>query len=51
MRLEHWFYTVPLRLRSLFRRRRVEEELDEELALEPLNGWAIRIRIGFSAEV
>ena len=31
MRLEHWFYTVPLRLRSLFRRRQVEQELDEEL--------------------
>src|SRR5262245_21604627 len=31
MRLKHWFYTVPLRLRSLFRRRQVEEELDEEL--------------------
>jgi predicted permease len=26
-----WFYTVPLRLRSLFRRARVEQELDEEL--------------------
>ncbi len=32
MRLEHWIYAVPLRLRSLFRRRRVEQELDEELA-------------------
>ena len=31
MRLEHWVYTVPLRLRSLFRRRQVEAELDEEL--------------------
>ena len=31
MRLEHWFYTVPLRLRSLFRRQRVEQDLDEEL--------------------
>src|ERR1039458_957565 len=31
MRLEHWFYAVPLRLRSLFRRRRVDRELDEEL--------------------
>lgn len=31
MRLEHWFYTVPLRLRSLFRRPEVERELDEEL--------------------
>jgi predicted permease len=31
MRIEHWLYTVPLRLRSLFRRPRVEDELDEEL--------------------
>src|SRR5262245_6558508 len=31
MRIRHWFYTVPLRLRSLFRRRQVEQELDEEL--------------------
>lgn len=30
MRLKHWFYTVPLRLRSLFRRAQVEQELDEE---------------------
>ncbi len=31
MRLKHWFYTVPLRLRSLLRRDQVEQELDEEL--------------------
>lgn len=31
MRVEHWLYTLPLRLRSLLRRRRVEEELDKEL--------------------
>ncbi|HMG33233.1 MAG TPA: ABC transporter permease [Blastocatellia bacterium] len=31
MRFEHWFYTLPMRLRSLFRRSRVEDELDEEL--------------------
>jgi predicted permease len=31
MRIEHWIYTVPLRLRSLFRRTRVEQDLDEEL--------------------
>src|SRR5262245_57375677 len=30
MRLKHWLYTAPLRLRSLFRRRQVEQELDEE---------------------
>lgn len=31
MRLAHWRYTIPLRLRSIFRRNRVELELDEEL--------------------
>jgi predicted permease len=31
MRGGHWSYTIPLRLRSLFRRQRVEDELDEEL--------------------
>ncbi len=32
MRAEHWIYTLPLRVRSLFRRQQVEQELDEELA-------------------
>src|SRR3954467_10226990 len=31
MRIERWFYTVPLRLRSIFRAGQVERELDEEL--------------------
>jgi putative ABC transport system permease protein len=31
MKPEHWIYTVPLRLRSLFKRRRVDEDLDDEL--------------------
>src|SRR5215475_6829300 len=31
MRIKHWFYTIPLRLRSIFRRSQVEQELDEEL--------------------
>ena len=31
MRVEHWVYSIPLRIRSLFRRREVEQELDEEL--------------------
>jgi MacB-like periplasmic core domain len=30
MGLEHWIYMVPSRLRSLFRARQVEQELDEE---------------------
>ena len=29
---ERWLYTVPLRLRSIFRRAHAEQELDEELA-------------------
>ncbi len=31
MRPQHWFYTLPLRLRSLFRRSKLEQELNEEL--------------------
>jgi predicted permease len=33
VRLEHWLYTIPLRVRSIFRRAQVEHELDEELRL------------------
>ena len=31
MRIEHWWYTLPLRLRSLFTPNRLEVDLDEEL--------------------
>jgi len=31
MRPEHWLYTIPLRLRSLFRRTQADQELDDEL--------------------
>src|SRR5688572_15662950 len=31
MRFGHWLYTLPLRLRSLFKRKAVDRELDEEL--------------------
>lgn len=31
MRPEHWLFTIPLRLRSLFRRRETDLELDDEL--------------------
>src|SRR2546422_366981 len=31
MRMGHWWFTVPLRLRSILRRGRVDRELDEEL--------------------
>jgi predicted permease len=31
MRPEHWLYTIPLRLRSLFRRAQADQDLDDEL--------------------
>src|SRR5437762_8325010 len=31
MRPEHWLCTIPLRLRSLFRRAQADQELDDEL--------------------
>src|SRR6516165_5531359 len=31
MRPGHWLFTIPLRLRSLFRRTQVDQELDDEL--------------------
>jgi predicted permease len=31
MRPEHWLFTIPLRLMSLFRRAQADQELDEEL--------------------
>jgi hypothetical protein len=31
MQPEHWLYTIPLRLRSLFRRREADMDLDYEL--------------------
>src|SRR5438128_8055735 len=31
MRPEHWLFTIPLRLRSLFRWAQADEELDDEL--------------------
>ena len=31
MRPERWLYTIPLRLRSVFRRAQADQELDDEL--------------------
>src|SRR5436190_12918003 len=31
MRPEHWLFTIPLRLRSLFRGAQADQELDDEL--------------------
>src|SRR4029453_1856101 len=50
MRLEHWFYTVPLRLRSLFRRGQVEAELDEELRYHLERQIEVNIAAGMPVE-
>src|SRR5580658_698836 len=50
MRVEHWLYTLPLRLRSLFRRNRVEQELDEELRDHLENQTAANVARGMTLE-
>lgn len=50
MRLEHWLYSIPLRVRSLFRRSRVEQELDEELQFQLDQRIAQEIAAGKTAE-
>ena len=50
MRLEHWFYTVPLRLRSLFRRGQVEAELNEELRYHLERQIEVNSAAGMSVE-
>jgi putative ABC transport system permease protein len=50
MRLEHWFYTVPLRLRSLFRRGQVEAELNEELRYHLERRIEVNTAAGMSVE-
>jgi len=48
MPLENWLYTVPLRLRSLFRRKRVEAELDEEMRYHLQRQTEVNIAAGMS---
>ena len=50
MPLENWLYTVPLRLRSLFRRKRVEAELDEEMRYHLQRQTEVNIAAGMSEE-
>jgi predicted permease len=50
MRLEHWFYTMPLRLRSLFRGRQIEQELDEEFQFHLSQRIAAELATGKTPE-
>jgi predicted permease len=49
MPLERWLYSIRLRLRSLFRRRQVERELDEELRYHVERQAAEHMAAGLSA--
>jgi predicted permease len=50
VRAEHWIYTVPLRIRSLFRRGDVERELDEELRYHVEELTALHVARGMDPE-
>ena len=43
-----WFYTIPLRFRSVFRRKSVEQELDDELQFHLQQRTEHYIRDGMS---
>ncbi len=49
MRIERWLYTLPLRIRSLFRRDAVEMELDEEIRDHIERQTVANISAGMSA--
>ena len=50
MGLEHWCYSIPLRLRSIFRRAKVEKELEEEFRFHLDQLIAREIAAGKSAD-
>lgn len=50
MRIEHWVYTIPLKLRSLVHRSRLGEELDEELRDHVERQTEANLARGMSAE-
>ena len=49
MGIERWLYTLPLRLRSLFRRKEVEDDLDDEIRDHIERQTAANMRDGMSA--
>ena len=50
MRWVHWFYTVPLWLRSVFWRNRVEHDLDDEIRFHVEREIAENVARGLTAE-
>jgi transcriptional regulator len=50
VRFEHWFYTLPLRWRTLVRRRSVEQDLDDELQYHVETTIEDHVKAGLSPE-
>jgi putative ABC transport system permease protein len=50
MRFQHWFYTIPLRFRSFFRRAAVEKEMDEEFHFHLERQMDMHLAKGLSPE-
>src|SRR5262245_27849774 len=50
MRWLHWFYTVPLWLRSVFRRNEVEHDLEDEIRFHVERQIAENVARGLTAE-
>jgi predicted permease len=50
MKMERWWFTAPLRFKSIFRRRMVESEMDEELAFHVDQKTEEGIAAGLSRE-
>jgi predicted permease len=50
LRPEHWLYTIPLRLRSLFRHAKVEKELDDELRFHLERNIELNVARGLAPE-
>lgn len=50
LRIEHWWFTLPLRLKSIFRRNRMEQELAEELQFHLENKIEEGIAAGLSPQ-
>ena len=48
MRLEHWLFTVPLRFRSILRRKQTDRELEEELRFHLENKIEEQVASGVS---
>ncbi len=49
MRIERWLYTLPLRIRSLFRRGDVERDLDDEIRNHIERQTQVNVAAGMSA--